>query len=398
MNFWERRSSIELISAAAGVGALIICAIAWFFDPYHALRGYLFAWLVMLGIALGSMCVVMLHVLTGGEWGWPIRKPAEAAAMTLPALLILFIPLALGLRHIYPWADARAIAESSVLQHRQIFFGVWKVLLRVLIYFALWIFWAWRLRLLSDRLDETGDPMVSAKLRFWSGSGFVMYFATMSLASMDWIASREVDWYSSTFGLLTVTGQSVTAVAFLIVVLAMLREAPGLKEIVELDRVHDLGNLLLTTVVLWSYIEFAQFLVIWMGNEQEDNLWFYHRTHRGWGWVGLAIILLHFAFPFVILLFQKIKRSLPLLAYVAGAVLGMRIIQVLWMVAPSNSDSQPRVVSWLDPIALIGVAGVWFACFLWVISRRPLAPSVLGRAGEEFSPNEQDTGTSRSLA
>jgi hypothetical protein len=361
-------------SLLVGIGGLLVCLIVWFFDPYHALRAYLYAWLLWLGVALGSMALVMLHCLTGGWWGWVIRRPAEAAAMTLPLLLVLFIPLALGLHYIYPWADPAQIASHAVLRHRQSFFAPWFVLLRTLIYFAIWIFWAWRLRSLSLAHDEAGDAKSVMRLRVMSGAGFVVYFATMSSAAMDWIASREVDWYSSTFGLVTILGQAVIATAFVIIVLALLWDAFPLSELAAPDPAHDLGNLLLTNVVLWSYVAFAEFLVIWIGNSQEDNTWYYHRMHRGWNWAGTAIILLHFAVPFVMLLFQQVKRNLRVLACVAGGIFLVRIVHVLWMVAPSSPTPQPHAVYWLDFIAPFGVGGVWFALFLWLLRRRPLMP------------------------
>jgi hypothetical protein len=202
----------------------------------------------------------------------------------------------------------------------------------------------------------------------------------MSLAAVDWIASREVDWYSSTFGLAVVVGQAVAGVAFLILIIALVR--PNASR----ELLHDLGNLLLTVVVLWAYIEFAQFLVIWAGNMQEDITWFYHRTHRGWGWIGMALILLHFAVPFAFLLFQDSKRSIRRLAWIAGGVLVMRVVHLLWMIAPSSRSEIPHGVQWLDLIAPLGVGGIWFAMYLWILNRHALVPAELGldeRADEQ---------------
>jgi hypothetical protein len=380
-------------SIIVGASALLICAIAGIFDPFHALRAYLFAWLACVGIALGALSLIMLHCLTGGRWGWALRRPAEAATLTLPLLLVLFIPLAIGLKQIYPWADSAQVHTQIIVQHRQTLFAPWKVLMRTVLFFAIWIFWARRLCALSLAQEQSGNPLIALQLRRLSAIGFVVYFITMSLAAMDWIASREVDWYSSTFGLLVIIGQAVIATAFLIVILALLSDAPVLRSIAMPETLNDLGNLLLTMVVLWSYVEFAQFLVIWMGNSQEDNLWYYHRSHRGWGIVGTALILIHFAIPFVLLLFQNVKRYLPKLAAVAGVVLVMRIVHVLWMVAPSSSQSIPRAVHWLDLIAPFGVGGIWFGLFVWILKQRPL---VAARQASAVKPKSTDeTGQSQ---
>jgi hypothetical protein len=338
------------------------------------MRAYLYAWLFCLGIALGSMSVVMLHHLTGGAWGYLVRRPAEAAMGTLPLLALLFIPIAIGFHALFPWARPADVAQHAVLRYRQTLFAPKWVLLRAVIYFAIWIFWGWRLRRLSFLHDETGDANLLRRLSRLSGAGFVIYFATMSLAAADWIASREVDWYSSTFGLLVLVGQAVTATAFLLVVLALLRDESPVREIAETDRVHDLGNLLLTIVVLWAYIAFAQLLVIWMGNMQDDAIWYVHRNRQGWGWIGRALIVLHFAVPFVLLLFQSTKRSIRALACVAGGVLFMRLIDVLWMIAPSSLDEYAHGISWLDFISPLALCGLWFAAFVWLLARRPLIP------------------------
>lgn len=352
--------------AVWSVGALI--------DLPHALRAYLIGWLICLAIALGSMAILMLHHLTGGAWGYLIRRPAESAAMTLPLLALLFIPIAMGLRFVFPWARGGEVSDHALLQHRHLLFNRPSFLIRAAIYFAIWIFWAWRLRRLSLDHDRSANPTLLQRLRRYSASGLVLYFFTMSSAAVDWIASREVDWYSSTFGLAVIVGQGVAGIAFLILILALLPDAPDLQGLAAPERVHDLGNLLLTVVVLWSYISFAEFLVIWIGNMQEDNLWFYHRLQRGWGWVGTLIILLHFALPFVLLLFQRSKRNLPVLATIAGGVLVMRVVQVLWLIVPSSLNAEPRVVHWLDFIAPVGIAAMWLTFFLWILSRQPLIP------------------------
>jgi hypothetical protein len=364
----------QMPALLVGAGGMLVLAISAFFDAEHAVRAYLYAWLFCVGVALGSMSIVMLHHLTGGAWGWLVRRPAEAAAMTLPLLAVLFVPIALGIGKVYPWARADAVTSHALLKHRAALFHPSFVLLRALLYFVIWSFWAWRLRALSLRHDRDGDPRTLGRLRQLSASGLLVYFVTMSLAAVDWIASREVDWYSSTFGLLVIIGQAVAAVAFLIGMLAVLSERSPVKEIAEPDRVHDLGNLLLTVVVLWSYVSFAQYLVIWVGNTQEDTTWYYHRAQHGWTWIGLSLIVLHFSLPFVLLLFQASKRNVRALATIAAGVLFMRLVHVLWMIAPSSLSQHPGTVSWLDFVSPLALGGVWFAAFLWLLKRHPLIP------------------------
>jgi hypothetical protein len=348
---------VALAAAAVGLVAGVVGAFA---SPEHLMRAYL--------------------------WGWLVRRPAEAAGMTLPLLTVLFIPVALGLRHLYPWARPEDVAAHAVLRHRQPVFSPWFVLLRSFVYLVVWSAWAWRLRALSVEHDRTGDDRLLVRLRRLSAVGFLVYFATMSLAAMDWIASRETDWYSSTFGLAVITGQGATGVALLILLLALLSDAPPLRGVTTADRVHDLGNLLLTVVVLWAYVTFAEYLVVWMGNTQEDVTWYDHRTSGAWRWVGVAIIALHFALPFAFLLFQKAKRNLPALAGVAGAVLLMRAVDLVWMVEPSSPTPEPGRVTWADFVVPLLPAGLWLAAWAWLVARAPLIP--LGYRVPAAAPTE----------
>jgi hypothetical protein len=356
-----------------GLIALVICVVWGFADPKHFYRAYLFAWLCCLGVAGGAMCFVMIHHASGGAWGFMIRRIGEAAGMTLPVLTVLFLPIMLGGKWIFPWADHDMVHHSPLLKHREPFFMTEMVYVRSLGFLILWSFIAWRLRSLSVRHDRTGDPVLLKRAERLSVIGLILYFLTMSFAAVDWIASREIDFYSSTFGAMTVLGQACAGLCVLIIVLAILYKKPPIAEIFNENRLHDIGNLLLTSVVLWSYVSFAQYLVIWIGNTQEDNVWFYHRTRSAWMVIGVMLMLLHFAVPFVMLLFQSVKRRPESLAVVAAGVLLMRVLDVLWMVAPSSHHPEhPESIHWLDFVSPFALGGLWTASFLYFLARQPL--------------------------
>src|SRR5437868_9799841 len=109
------------LAMVVGVAGLGLSAIALFnHDQGRAefFRAYLFSYLFWLAIALGSMGIVMMQHLTGGAWGLLIRRLGEAAAMTTPLMLLLFLPMLAGLRGTYPWADPQRVQEDVVLHHR----------------------------------------------------------------------------------------------------------------------------------------------------------------------------------------------------------------------------------------------------------------------------------------
>jgi hypothetical protein len=377
------RPRTQLVALAAGGAGLLLCAIGLIFDRESVFRSYLFAFVFVNSIPLGCLAVVMLHHLTGGGWGVPVRRLAEAGAMTAPLMAVLFLPIAAAMLagHLYPWANPGEYAKDAVLRHRRelpvLGFSAGWVLARAVVYFVVWCLLAWRLRAISLARDGMVNPDNSGRLRSLSAGGTVLYFVTASLAAADWVMSREAHYQSSVFGFIAIAGQSVAGLCFVLVVLALLTGMPELDAAAKPKPLHDLGNLLLTCVVLWAYVSFAQLLVNWTGNTQEDVTWYVHRSHGGWRVVTIALVVLHFFVPFVLLLFQPAKRNLRPLARLAAGLLFLRLVDALWAVAPSSPTEHAGRVYWTDLAAPIGVGGVWLAGFLWVLKRRPLVVSAV---------------------
>src|SRR5437879_1428312 len=98
-------SRIQRWSLGTGAFALAVCTVGALFSPTQFFRAYLPAYVFYLGIALGSLAIFMLYQLTGGAWGFLIRRILEASVRTLPLLAALFIPVAVGVRYVYLWAE-----------------------------------------------------------------------------------------------------------------------------------------------------------------------------------------------------------------------------------------------------------------------------------------------------
>jgi hypothetical protein len=136
---------------------------------------------------------------------------------------------------------------------------------------------------------------------------------------------------------------------------------------------HDLGKLLLALVMLWAYFAFSQFLIIWSGNLPEEIRWYLPRTRGGWGAIVLAVVILHFAFPFLFLLSRSIKRNAGKLVLVAVLILVMRYFDYLWMIAPSWTGEHFHI-SWMDVVAPLAFGGLWLGVFAWQLQNRSLIP------------------------
>jgi hypothetical protein len=137
---------------------------------------------------------------------------------------------------------------------------------------------------------------------------------------------------------------------------------------------------MLAFVMFWSYVAFSQYLIIWAGNLPEEIPWYLRRLHGGWGWIGVALIALHFALPFLLLLPEGANRNPRILASVATLVVLMRFVDVYWLVRPVFTQTGASPVTshfqfgWQDLAAPVGMGGVWLAVFLWQLKQRPLLP------------------------
>ncbi|HEX9545267.1 MAG TPA: hypothetical protein VF955_08780 [Pyrinomonadaceae bacterium] len=337
-------------------------------------RSYLFAFSFWSGISIGSLALLMLQHLTGGGWGLVIRRVLEAATRTLPLMLVLFLPIISGAHWLYPWTHAEEIAKSPALVEKARFYlNLQFFVVRAAIYFAIWLTLAFFLNRWSKLQDQTGEGKFTKNMRLLSGPGMVLFVFTVTFASIDWFMSLDPEWSSTIYGFIFVASWSLSALAFVIAALAMLTKYEPLKTVVAPLQFHDLGKLLLALVMLWSYFAFSQFLIIWSGNLPEEIRWYLPRTRGAWGALALAVVVLHFAFPFLFLLSRSLKRNPHTLALVAGLILVMRLLDLLWMITP-NFTGDVFHVSWMDIVAPLAIGGLWLAVFGWQLNKRALIP------------------------
>jgi hypothetical protein len=366
-----------------GALALLVLIIGGLARPTQFFQAYLMAYLLWLGIALGSQAILMIHHLAGGRWGFSVRRLLEAATRTLPLLAVLFVPVLFGVRWLYPWARPEVVEGDELLQHKQAYLNVAFFVIRAVFYFVVWLGTARALDRAAAVQDQTPSPAATRLLTIVSALGVVLYAFTMTFASIDWAMSLEPRWFSTIYGVLFMTGHVLSGFAFVIVVAALLSRYEPYARTIEPAQFQDLGNFLLTFIVFWAYIAYSQFLIIWAGNLTDENPWYLRRTVHGWGVIAVLLICLHFFAPFLLLLSRDVKRRPVALAKVALIVLVMCAVDILWIVAPAF----PRVefaVSWMDLAAFGGIGGLWLWQFVRQLKGRSAVPAHDSRVEEEL--------------
>jgi hypothetical protein len=372
------------------IGALATAVALYgaFTDSTQFFRSYLFAYFFWLGLSLGSLAIVMLHLITGGSWGFAIRRLLEAGMRTLPLMALFFVPILFAIQTLYPWAAHDAAAHDELLQHKAPYLNVPFFIARSVLYFALWIGTSWILLRYSAKQDRTGDAGPGRRARTLAGPGLGMYGLTMTFAAVDWAMSLEPHWFSTMYGVIFIVGQALSTLAFSVVVAAWLQKRPPFSRFLSTSHFHDLGNLMFAFVMLWAYVSFSQYLIIWSGNLAEETPWYLHRTGHGWEALAIGLIVFHFAVPFLLLLSRKSKRNSQVLAIIALGLLAMRFVDLYWFIGPAfHRDG--FAIHWLDFVTPVAIGGLWLAWFIRQLKGRPLISlqdSALERMLEEPHP------------
>ncbi len=338
-------------------------------------RSYLWAFVFWTGVALGSMAILMLHHLVPGNWGLALRRILESGSKTIFLMAPLALPVLFEMPRLYSWyAWAHPGAHSeSIPPFKAAYLSPSFFVVRTIVYFIVWVLFAYLLTKWSAGQDEAKGPDWIRKLQTLSAPGLVLYGFTATFAVVDWVMSLEPDWFSTIYGLMFMVTQALAAMALVTVVVTLLADRKPLADLITPQLLNDFGNLLLTFTMLWAYLSFSQYLIIWAGDLPDEIPWYMSRAFGGWAGVALALIIFHFAAPFVLLLMRGVKRRRAALGALAALLFVMSIVDVYWLTVPAFQPHGPEfhVADWG---LLVGIGGLWLWVFLSKLQERPLLP------------------------
>lgn len=382
--------------AVAGVVAAVVVLAIPLVNHNWALflRAWLFSYLFWLGLTAGSLCLLMLQYTTGGNWGRLGRRIWEAAASNLWLMVAFWLPIAFGMKLLYPWASMSREEAVTKLGREKVhyYLNPTGFCVRALVIFAVWILLWWLLRRWADK-EEAGQttPSQFVRVQNLSGFGIVFYAAGITFLAIDLAMSLNPYWWSTVWGMLFMVGQVLTAFCFTIWLITRMAPVEPLSRMFKVDYLHDFGKLMFAFVVLWAYLSFSQWLIIWSGNMLDEIRWYLMRLRGGWQYFGTALIFVHFVFPFALLLSRSLKRHAGRIVKIALLVMFMRFVDLFWQTAPnfySGFGSGPAesffhgegmnrfgladgIMYVICPIAM---GGIWLFFFYWQLGKRSLMP------------------------
>jgi hypothetical protein len=286
----------------------------------------------LLTIGLGCLFIVALEHVVGARWSIPLRRIPER----LSSLVLLTGPAALlalfSLRRLYPWANPESL-KNPVIGGKAVWLNMPFFSVRVIACIVLWVI-AYRIFVSgSIRQDQEKDPRFNLRARRFGPVFMAIFAITITVVAFDWISSLEPEWYSDIFGVYLFAGTFLAGLAATTLAILYLKNNRRLPEVLP-DHMYNLGGFLFAFTVFWSYIGFAQYLLMWYANLPEEVFWYKERLQGAWGPLLLALALLHFLIPFFVLIPRDTKSNPKFLFWICAAMLLSHWLDLYWMIFP----------------------------------------------------------------
>jgi len=283
----------------------------------------------------------MTSYLVRRAWTETLHVIMVSATSVLPILAVVLLPVLIGLKELYP----AAVPGHALPAFKAVYLAPWFFVLRTAIYFVVlcavahWQRMAW------------GD---SDRMRRSASVGLIIWALLVSLAGVDWVESLEPDFHSSEYGLLYLCFALVDGTAFAILM--------GLASGRRIGATRGYSALLLSVLLLWTYVHAMQYIVIWAGNIPDEAVWYIKRSSDGWQFVLAVVALGQFVFPFFALLNSRIRSSRSWLLALCALTLVMRCWEASILILPAIEHISPLIVTLTLPASLALVAiSLWWA-------------------------------------
>lgn len=301
----KRLKIVGAVLIVIGIAALVT---GFLTDPDRTWSNILLNNMYFLTIAVGAMMFYGIQFITQSSWSAMFQRIPLSLGTFIPVAFILMLLIFFGLEHIYEWAEPGIMETDKLLKHKSPFLNVPFFMIRMVIYFALWI-WIWFvLRKLAFKEDRFADADIYLKSAVY---GRVFVFAAVmlfSLAGIDWLMTIDAHWYSTMFGLRTMITSMYYGVAAIVLMILFLNKAGYFPQMNEAHR-HDLARYLFRFSIVWGYLWFMQFLITWYANIPELTVYYHPRFLGEWKVLFYADFFINFAIPFLVLISDDLGRK-----------------------------------------------------------------------------------------
>ncbi len=366
--------SLMIGAAALAVVGLLLTGFGAMSAPRETAFGYLFAFVYWCGIPVASLILLQIWHAANARWPVALRRVVETLAASVGIMAVLFIPIALSMRHLFVWLTPSSLPadEAANVAHKAAYLNGPFFLVRAAIYFAVWIILSQLLRGWSLRQDKDPDERYTLSSRRLGAGALPLSALTITFASFDWLMSLDPIYGSTIWGLYYWAGSFIGALALLILALRFGRERQVFGSAISLEHLHSLGMFLFAFTCFWAYMAYSQGMLNWIANLPHETRFYLLRAQGGWKPLGYALIVLHFAVPFFVMLSRQLKRRPALLSIVAAYMLCVHALDLYWVVLPNlGGGAAPH---WTAFTAFFGIGGAFIAFALFRQRGLPVIP------------------------
>jgi hypothetical protein len=366
----EKAGRIPLI---IGIAGLVLSLAGYFVDSHQFFFSYLTAFAFWCTISLGGLFFIMIHYLTNATWSVVVRRVGENIMSLMPIMAIFAIPILFGLGDLYHWSHSDLVRSDRLLEGKSPYLNATFFIIRMAIYFTIWILLGRYLYKLSLGQDEKHNDSLPRKAVRASAPGMILFAVTITFFSFDLLMSLDAHWYSTIFGVYIFAGSFLSLLTFITLYIISLRKKGILASAITPEHFRDLGKLIFAFIIFWGYMAFSQYFLIWYGNIPEETVWFLQRWEGSWKTLSLILVFGHFVIPFFVLFPMEIKKNLPVMLAVGIWMLFMHWVDLYWIVMPSL-HRQGVHFSWIDLTAMAGIGGIFVWRFIRLTVSQPLVP------------------------
>lgn len=334
---------------------------------------WLWSFMVIFSIVVGSLFWTILHTATDSEWGVLIRRQMENLSSTLAILPLLFLPLLLfGAPYLWKWWG-KIPGQDPLLEAKVSFLNIPFFTTRAFLYFIGLGGVALLLRKFSVNQDRDGASAHTIKMRKVAIAGLPIFAVCLTFAAVDWLMGLDYHWFSTMWGVYIFAGAAGSSMSVLVLLITWLKKCGHLK-LVNNEHYHVMGKFLLAFTVFWAYIGYSQYMLIWYANMPEETVYFKIRNTDSWHILSTLLVVGRFFLPFPVLLFQGAKKRVAVLCGISVWIILMQILDLYVVVLPSLHQSGLNL-SVYDLSSLVAITGFVAAFYLQKLSSANLIPS-----------------------
>lgn len=370
---FEAPAKLKTLSFALIAIGLLTFVVGLMKNQERLWTSYLVAFFFFSAMAVSGLFWVAINNVSRAGWSVSIRRYAEATTSFLPGVLLGGLLLLLGFKYLYPWANPEVLASNPVIASKTAYLNTGFFVVRLFVFVVGCMIFRWVMVGNSLKQDQTGDESLTNK-NVGPAVGFIVFYALMfSFFSVDLLMSLLPTWYSTIFGIYTFAGMFQAGMAFLAIVIILMRRAGLVKGYVTHEHQHDVVKYLKGFSIFWAYIAFSQFMLIWYANLPEETEYYIMRSQGGWMGISTALLIFRFIVPFLALLPRDAKRNDSNVLLISAIVLIMQYVDIYWMVYPNFYDGHVTFGFWEIGI-FAGFAGLFILTIMSFWSKHSLVP------------------------